>query len=564
MNRFSIFCSGNRGSQAERYNVAECDKKHRSSFFHRLRVGRGSAPVKQPQAQYNQQIQDKKILMSQIREKSQIACTVSDIISLQKQIEHIAKRVFKDDDEKLAQLKKKNPEIALDNQDRQVTLKEWSDIKKVESYVIDLITSHVKKINNLSSSKAKSLAAHIYKQEYLKYLNESPLWMTLTNTFIHNGCEYISMQRPAAEMKYGNRDIFRHSYEGKGVNCWDDTNMDHATNLWCSTFSVKTPDGQKKDLFSGIRHGVLSPYNLSDPFARKLGAENRAKEVLSAALYSKPELLERALKGETVPLRLVSTSLLTPVSFIGKEKSALKEQMHAWQQLKNQHQPIKLAIRVGKNQTREVKVTFDICAFNFGVNEAALKLGLGTSFSDHYNEPALKQLLGDNLNPSAEPGGWVGEYLFNRPNNAESVYELSRQIKEIWHNKSHHHDGNEPYKAAQRIAMLAYEMGVVPCWNCKSGKDRTGMLDAELKREVVSLHQGNPLSKPGSLPDSVLLQKVLLNSGNLEIQAINTGMAGNMILKHYKFPGLDLSYQKRIDDKDIWLQVKGKSDFIAS
>lgn len=46
--------------------------------------------------------------------------------------------------------------------------------------------------------------------------------------------------------------------------------------------------------------------------------------------------------------------------------------------------------------------------------------------------------------------------------------------------------------------MLAYEIGAVPCWNCKSGKDRTGMLDAEIKREAINYHQGYRLSKPGA------------------------------------------------------------------
>ncbi|SQJ24844.1 secreted effector protein [Salmonella enterica subsp. enterica] len=118
----------------------------------------------------------------------------------------------------------------------------------------------------------------------------------------------------------------------------------------------------------------------------------------------------------------------------------------------------------------------------------------------------------------------------------EVVNTLARQIKDIWKNNQHHKDGGEPYKLAQRLAMLAHEIDAVPAWNCKSGKDRTGMMDSEIKREIISFHQTHMLNAPGSLPDSggqKIFQKVLLNSGNLEIQKQNTGGAGNKVLKNF-------------------------------
>lgn len=81
----------------------------------------------------------------------------------------------------------------------------------------------------------------------------------------------------------------------------------------------------------------------------------------------------------------------------------------------------------------------------------------------------------------------MGDYLSQHPSaeNAQKVRTLSQQLKAIWANKTHHHDGGEPYKAALHVALLANEIGAMPCWNGKSGKDRTGMLDAEIKRETV-------------------------------------------------------------------------------
>ncbi|HAR8881347.1 inositol phosphate phosphatase SopB, partial [Salmonella enterica] len=70
-----------------------------------------------------------------------------------------------------------------------------------------------------------------------------------------------------------------------------------------------------------------------------------------------------------------------------------------------------------------------------------------------------------------------------------------------------------------------------------------------------------------SLPDSggqKIFQKVLLNSGNLEIQKQNTGGAGNKVMKNLSPEVLNLSYQKRVGDENIWQSVKGISSLITS
>ncbi len=125
-------------------------------------------------------------------------------------------------------------------------------------------------------------------------------------------------------------------------------------------------------------------------------------------------------------------------------------------------------------------------------------------------------------------------------------------------NNQHHKDGGEPYKLAQRLAMLAHEIDAVPARNCKSGKDRTGMMDSEIKREIISLHQTHMLSAPGSLPDSggqKIFQKVLLNSGNRRFR--NKIRAGGKQSNENLSPEvLNLSYQKRVGDENIWQSVK--------
>ncbi|EAU5732677.1 type III secretion system effector inositol phosphate phosphatase [Salmonella enterica] len=454
-------------------------------------------------------------------------------------------------------------ELAKVKADRPATKQEEAAAKALKKNLIELIAKQQQ--SGLPAKEAYRLAAATFRDAQVKHLNSQP-WQTIKNTLTHNGHQYTNMQLPAADMKIGTQDIFPSAYQGKGVCSWDTKNIHHANNLWMSTVSAHE-DGKDKTLFCGIRHGVLSPYDVKDPLLRQTGAENKAKEVLTAALFSKPELLTRALEGEAVNVKLVSVGLLTASNVLGKEGTMVEDQMRAWQSLTQPEKMIHLKIRNKDGELQTVKIKPEIAAFNVGVNELALKLGFGLKTSDSYNVEALHQLLGNDLRPEAKPGGWVGDWLAQYPDNYEVVNILARQIKDIWKNNLHHKDGGEPYKLAQRLAMLANEIDAVPAWNCKSGKDRTGMMDSEIKREIICLHQTHTLNAPGSLPDrsgQEIFQKVLLNSGNLEIQKQNTGGAGNKVMKNLSPEVLNLSYQKRVGDENIWQSVKGISSLITS
>lgn len=454
-------------------------------------------------------------------------------------------------------------ELAKVKADRPATKQEEAAAKALKKNLIELIAKQQQ--SGLPAKEAYRLAAATFRDAQVKHLNSQP-WQTIKNTLTHNGHQYTNMQLPAADMKIGTQDIFPSAYQGKGVCSWDTKNIHHANNLWMSTVGAHE-DGKDKTLFCGIRHGVLSPYDVKDPLLRQTGAENKAKEVLTAALFSKPELLTRALEGEAVNVKLVSVGLLTASNVLGKEGTMVEDQMRAWQSLTQPGKMIHLKIRNKDGELQTVKIKPEIAAFNVGVNELALKLGFGLKTSDSYNVEALHQLLGNDLRPEAKPGGWVGDWLAQYPDNYEVVNILARQIKDIWKNNLHHKDGGEPYKLAQRLAMLANEIDAVPAWNCKSGKDRTGMMDSEIKREIICLHQTHTLNAPGSLPDrsgQEIFQKVLLNSGNLEIQKQNTGGAGNKVMKNLSPEVLNLSYQKRVGDENIWQSVKGISSLITS
>ncbi len=109
------------------------------------------------------------------------------------------------------------------------------------------------------------------------------------------------------------------------------------------------------------------PYHEKDPLLRQVGAENKAKEVLTAALYSKPELLNRALAGEAVSLKLVSVGLLTASNIFGKEGTMVEDQMRAWQSLTQPGKMIHLKIRNKDGDLQTVKIKPDVAAFNMGL-----------------------------------------------------------------------------------------------------------------------------------------------------------------------------------------------------
>ena len=78
--------------------------------------------------------------------------------------------------------------------------------------------------------------------------------------------------------------------------------------------------------------------------------------------------------------------------------------------------------------------------------------------------------------------------------------------------------------------MLGHIMGMMPLFNCKSGKDRTGQMDVACKTLALQMHENGgllpPFNAPRSSMDQQIFQQVALNGGNLEMQRLNTGLAG--------------------------------------
>ena len=112
---------------------------------------------------------------------------------------------------------------------------------------------------------------------------------------------------------------------------------------------------------------------------------------------------------------------------------------------------------------------------------------------------------------------------------ATLAQELLDQVREMHRDGSYRTAGKEPYKMPARLALLGHMLGVKIAFNCKSGKDRTGELDAEVKhlRLQMELTGHVPHYERDRTPvERDHFHEVLTHSGNFEMQRLNTGYAG--------------------------------------
>lgn len=418
-----------------------------------------------------------------------------------------------------------------------------------------------------------------YLEAQAELLNNQP-WNTISKTlkFTDGNVPYAyqSTMTPAAQMRvsdpaalaHGHRDLFPTSYNGHGVAAHASREATHASNLYASQFQV----ANGPVLYQGVRHAIHSTYGLDTGPARNAANLNRAQESILAALALKPQLMQAALNGQTVTFRTTSTSLVTPDMFRrghGDEAQMLQEQVAAFAQLSGPPQPKTFNVVDDSGVAHPIRVNLEVATFNFGVNAGAVNwyspfVG-GWTQSHGVNEAGMKKLLG-NTDPNQPLGGWVEAHLAEHPNdpNNRHIIELSKQIREMYTSGAHRgtviRTEHDTYKMAARLLLLTHLLEGVPLSNCKSGKDRTGMLDVEVKFLAHQLATTGEVPKPGQLltpEQSRIFREIAMNAGNLEVQKQNTGIGG------YKTEGVS-SIDERIGDDAARRIVRGGSKAVKT
>ena len=229
-------------------------------------------------------------------------------------------------------------------------------------------------------------------------------------------------------------------------------------------------------------------------------------------------------------LNMVSLSLLTP---IGHEKDMLEQQVQAMQDISGSGT---LTFDIG-GEVKEIKVNIDQTCFNFGVNEGA-DIARGTE--EELNIPSFwkfSTMVEDSINSIIENG--TDEQKAKLVENKECIAALMEDLSSRMPDFG---KADDPFDIPVKIALLADLTGMSPMFNCKSGKDRTGIMDVQMKaaRSILEnqIKSGNPINLDAISLDKLeegspelkefqsTMVKMAQETSSKEIQAENTGLQG--------------------------------------
>lgn len=311
-----------------------------------------------------------------------------------------------------------------------------------------------------------------------------------------------------------------------------------------------------KSIYRAIRHAITSDKYETNLDRRKLHSKMAAEQLVKAAvlqeLADKGLTLEQAAKQE-VKLNFNSVSLVTPddIRAIGtgraNEKYMLRDQIEA------------LKSFVGKDKlividNKEIKINIQVNTFNFGVNAGAM-YGFGALNQYTENRKALMGLE-QQWNALIEQNLVIPE---EKAHLVKSAMVLFDDIKYLMRSPTAYIKSDNQYEVGAKIinfTNLLNELngsGYKCAFNCMSGKDRTGMMDAIAKAyaQMAAINGIYPTHKQLAEEEYKaqfrdILIPILLEAGGLEITQLNTGARGYKVTKHALVSGLSQEYFLKI------------------
>ncbi|MBQ7248995.1 MAG: hypothetical protein IJS21_03100 [Deltaproteobacteria bacterium] len=441
------------------------------------------------------------------------------------------------------------------NETREVSREEGEDFKNLPA----ALAKNLSRAFTVAGFYVPNLDKHIARL-YHERLNREP-WPTIRRDIplVAGGREYTVQSTITPASQTGGAVAQFHQAEGVNGVCSSSTDAKLPVNLAKTEVTVAGADPQNQIHFVGLRHGVHCAFGIKESAERVKANDARVEKTLLMALESQPALLQSALNGQTVTLPLTSICLMTPDTMrstglggkifgaANKEKMFVQEQTEAWRRFNRTPQPgqalpqpVTLTLDSGP-PPRTVQVRPQILTFNFGVNEwaqaGAVKqaLGGGWGTSDGMNRQAMTQL-----------NARINAFLTSAPPGVkrQQVAQLRDQINQLWTSGAYRDSSKNPYLLPSRIAVITSLMDGMPLFNCKSGKDRTGQMDVEIKRLVTKMSldpQGNvpPPEYARNAEEQLIDDQIAINSGNHEMQKYNTGLAG---FKTKGVAGLDATF----------------------
>jgi hypothetical protein len=311
-----------------------------------------------------------------------------------------------------------------------------------------------------------------------------------------------------------------------------------ATNAWHSEL---WREGDR--LVAAFRSGSFSEPALEDAGQRQALARAKCADLLKAMAVehfrsSGPAERAAILRGAPAEIAVVSTTLLT--SLWGQfNHQALLEHAEA---LESYHgAEIDLDVWV-EAEPRSIRARFSVSQFNKAVNEMRWFGASRSRTQLDMNAKALKRLRALVEQRLADLQAEAG---------SEERLALTRQLWARLQSVTARWGGlrsgsGSAYELPALVTNLGYQLGAAAHYACLSGKDRTGIADVEAKLLAYQMDQrvreargsGTPLAHARLVPhytgrmsegDGEAAVRLLFESGNLEIQQINTGVAGYKI-----------------------------------
>lgn len=357
--------------------------------------------------------------------------------------------------------------------------------------------------------------------------------------------------------------------DGKhGISSRSANTSKHAANVWINKVEAGEGDKNKKPLFSAVR------------FANTRGKKTATKELLLAmALQScnfNTQTLFDTSQNKPYKFSVSNIQLLSPTSnFLKKfgfDGDMPFKQMDRIKKLCNGEQ-IKLELEDSDGMERPIylKPDKDPVLFNFGSNDVHYSkfLSLLTNKSKTYkrNLESMQMLFGENFEKDENfpKDSKVGMYLAKAEEkvtkakeairkaketkndevakaakkakavakaaakNKKIVETLSRQIVNMWKETKGNGYNDDRFGIQSRLSVLLYYLGYQVSFNCKSGKDRTGIMAVEsnfIVQKINSTGEVPDYKKELDGEDKKLLRELYKASGIDQITSSCTGFRG--------------------------------------
>lgn len=329
-------------------------------------------------------------------------------------------------------------------------------------------------------------------------------------------------------------------------------------NFWFTAYG----ETLENPLFRGLCSATVVQYGESEITAMRDATRRNVEELLEAAAavrlhdLGRAELIRRAEVHRPVEVHITSIDLQTFWTADGPmaiEQVTLSEALTAFAAVDGREVTRRVA-GAEEGDTVEVRILFHLHPINFPTHQRSFnqKLGWdGVRRSERETEALINRAISFGCDAPDGPVRF-------------KICRLVNDLRWILATKKYREPENI-YGLNARIANLASLIGEVVHFNCRSGKDRTGMLDVEAKFHAHQLElasRGIRTSQYTEIPDSLerpVWRELLLRSGNSEIQKLNTGFAGSKLRQVFEDSPAD-PFVRRVG-ADNWIEFKGQSDY---